>query len=56
MLYVLVKTKKGTLVGNYSSDKAGCILGRSSSSLVPMAGRKVADEHAHLEERTDVCM
>ena len=53
MLYVLVKTKKGTLVGNYSRDKAGCILGLSTSSLVPMAGRKVADEHAHLEERTD---
>ena len=51
MLYVLVKTRKGTLVGSYRSESCLHVLGRSDASLVPMVGRKIGLDHASLEIR-----
>lgn len=53
MFSVLVKTKKGTLVGSYTSERAECVLGKDQESLVPMAGWKVANLHARLQCRED---
>ncbi|EKF73867.1 FHA domain-containing protein [Alcanivorax hongdengensis A-11-3] len=51
MFSVLVKTKKGTLVGSYTCEQAECLLGKTKESLVAMAGWKVADVHARLQCR-----
>ncbi|MEQ8259078.1 MAG: ATPase, T2SS/T4P/T4SS family [Alcanivorax sp.] len=53
MFSVLVKTKKGTLVGSYTAEHGECLLGKDKGSLVPMAGWKVAGEHARLQCRED---
>ncbi|HCE40699.1 ATPase, T2SS/T4P/T4SS family [Alloalcanivorax profundimaris] len=53
MFSVLVKTKKGTLVGSYTCERGECVLGKDKESLVPMAGWKVAGSHARLQCRED---
>ena len=53
MFSVLVKTKKGTLVGSYTCERIECVLGKDKESLVPMAGWKVAGQHARLQCRED---
>ena len=49
MLYILVKTRKGTLVGSYRSESRQHVLGRSDASLVPMVSRKIGPDHANLK-------
>lgn len=53
MFSVLVKTKKGTLVGSYTAEGGECLLGKDKESLVPMAGWKVGGAHARLQCRED---
>tara|TARA_A100001391_G_scaffold131718_1_gene90922 strand:- start:39171 stop:40865 length:1695 start_codon:yes stop_codon:yes gene_type:complete len=53
MFSVLVKTRKGTLVGSYTCEQVECVLGKDKESLVPMAGWKVAGLHARLQCRED---